>query len=284
MHPTLLHLGHITLPTFGLLAAVGLMAALSLALRCAPLVHLEPDTLWNTTLFAVIAAFVLSRLLLVVTNLHSFLSYPILILTLPSLTGLGLLLTGVAVVVYLRLRRLPIVAVLDAWSAPATLLWAFLALGHLAEGSDPGLPSRAPWAVRILPDPDLQQPIGLFAALAAILFTGVLFRYLRRSDTPGNTAALALFFVGTAQFLLSFLRQPFPYAPDAPAFPLDPIQLLALAMVIGACLLYLAVRSRMSRAAHPPAAPYPYTPQAASHAAPQPTPRAEPAAITGEAR
>lgn len=255
MHPTLLHLGHLTFPAFGLLAALGLMAALSLALRCAPFAHLSPDTLWNATFFAIIAAFVLSRLLLVLGNLRSFLAYPVLLLTLPSLTGLGLLLTAAATLLYLRLKRLPILRVLDAWAAPATLLWSFLALGHLAEGSDPGLPSHAPWAVRVPPDPDLQQPIGLFAALAAIALAAVLYRHLRQSHRPGATSALALFLSGLVQFFLTFLRQPFPYAPEAPAFPLDPLQLLALAMIVTAGLLdLLSANSRTNSAEPLPAA------------------------------
>ena len=237
MHPTLLHLGHLTLPTFGLLAALGLIAALSLALRCAPLAGLLPDTLWSASLFAAIAAFVLSRLLLIATDLHSFLSYPILLLTLPSLTGIGLLLTALATLVYLRLRQIPILSALDAWAPPATLLWAFLAIGHLAEGSDPGLPSRAPWAVRIPPDPDLQQPVALFAAITALALTALLFRHLRHAHAPGQIASLALLLAGLAQFLLTFLRQPYPYPTDAPALPLDPIQFLALGMVASAGLL-----------------------------------------------
>jgi len=238
VHPNLLHIGHLELPTFGLLAALGLMVALWLALRCAPAAGLAPDALWNATLFAVVAAFVLSRLILVGTNFRSFLSYPVLLLMLPSLTGLGLLLTAVATIVYLRVRGLPMAAVLDAWAAPATLLWAFLALGHLAEGSDPGLPSRAPWAVRVGADPDLQQPVGLIAAAAAAGLTVLLRRHLGRAHRPGMTAGLGLGLAGVVQFLLTFLRQPYPYAPDALNFLLDPIQFVALGMVVAGSLLY----------------------------------------------
>ncbi len=239
------------MPTFGLLAAAGLVGALWLASRCAPYAGLAPDTMWNATFFSALAAFVLSRLLLVATNLRSFVSYPILVLTLPSLTGIGLLLTAIATLLYLRLKRIPVLPALDAWAAPATLLWAFLALGHLAEGSDPGLPSRAPWGVRVGADPDLQQPVGLFTAMLAVAITAVLFRYLRRTHTAGVVAALALLLMGTAQFLLSFVRQPYPYAPDAPAFPLDPIQFLALAMFVAGGLLYAYTGSRGSSSASP---------------------------------
>ncbi len=243
MHPVLLHLGRTTLPTFGLFAALGLMLALSLTLRSAPLAGLSPDALWNATLFLIAAAFLLTRLLLIAANLHSFLHYPVLVLTRPSLTPTSLLLTAVATLAYLKLSRLPLLPTLDAWAAPATLLWAFLALGHLAEGSDPGLPSRAAWAVRIPPDPDLQIPVSLFVALAALLLTALLLRQLRRPHLPGRIAALALALSGLAQFLLSFLRQPYTYDPNLPGLPLDPIQILALAMLLLAGVLALITTS-----------------------------------------
>ena len=45
MHPYLLHSGHLLLPTYGVLAALGLMAALTLSLRTAATVGLPMDKL-----------------------------------------------------------------------------------------------------------------------------------------------------------------------------------------------------------------------------------------------
>ena len=115
MHPYLLHSGHLLLPTFGVLAAVGLMAALTLSLRTAAIVGLDPDKLWNAGLVALLSAFVLSRLLLIVANPRSFIAYPVLLLTLPSLNALGIALTIIATTIYLRLRHLPLLDTLDAW-------------------------------------------------------------------------------------------------------------------------------------------------------------------------
>ena len=165
MHPTFLHIGFLTIPTFGILAAAGLMLALTLSLRTALAVGLRPERLWNAGLFAIIAAFVLSRLLLVATNLHTFFSYPILLLMVPSLTPLGLLLTVVVTAIYLRVSQLPLLATLDAWAPCATLAWSFLALGHFAEGSDPGLPSTLPWAMPNVPgSPFRLHPVALYVS------------------------------------------------------------------------------------------------------------------------
>ena len=158
MHPYLLHSGHLLLPTFGVLAAVGLMAALTLSLRTAAIVGLDPDKLWNAGLFTLLSAFALSRLLLIIANPHSFLAYPILLLMVPSLNAAGILLTVIATAIYLRLRHLPLLDTLDAWAPCATLTWAFLALGHFAEGTDAGLPTTLPWGMAIPPAPPASTP------------------------------------------------------------------------------------------------------------------------------
>ncbi len=247
MHPTFLHLGFLTIPTFGLLAAVGLVLALWLSLRTATIVGLDRDRLWNAGLFAIIAAFVLSRLLLVATNLKTFLAYPILLLMVPSLTPLGLLLTAIATAIYLRTRSLPFLAVLDAWAPCATLAWAFLALGHFAEGSDPGLPSTLPWAVPI-PSTSLRiHPVALYAALAAACVTALLFIHLPHRRRAGDTFAVSLFFTGLTQFFLTFLRQP-TYSESNPGTLLDPIQWVALGMIVTAALLWQQPRRLVAHA------------------------------------
>ncbi len=216
MHPTLLHFGHLTLPTFGALAALGLMLALTLSERTARTLHLPPEPIWNAGIFSILAAFLSSRLLLLAAHFATFARFPILLLTVPSLTPAGLILTLAATLLWLRAHRLPILRTLDAWAPSATLLWFFLALGHYFEGSDPALYPH-------------HQP-ALYAAISAAILTLIL---LRRPSAP-----LALAATGLTQFLITFLRQPYPEEP-IPALPLDPIQYAALAMLTAALILHL---------------------------------------------
>lgn len=247
MHPSLLHIGFLTIPTYGLLAAIGLMLALVLSLRTAAVVGLSPDRVWSAGLFTLIAAFVLSRLLLVVENLHTFLSFPILLLMVPSLTPLGLVLTAIASLIYLRTRSLNILSTLDAWAPCATLAWVFLALGHFAEGSDPGLPSNLPWAVA-LPSSSLRlHPVAIYVALVAALLTAMLLIQLPRRRRAGDTAAIALAASGLAQFLLSFLREP-AYYENTLGRLLDPIQWVALGMIVVAAILWRQPRREIQNA------------------------------------
>jgi phosphatidylglycerol:prolipoprotein diacylglycerol transferase len=239
VHPYLLHSGHLLLPTFGVLVALGLMAALTLSLRTAAIVGLSPDKLWDAGLFTLLSAFVFSRLLLIAANLHNFLAYPILLLTVPSLTSTGILLTILATLIYLRLHHLPILDTLNAWSPCATLIWVFLALGHFAEGSDAGLPTTLPWALAIPPDHTHLHPVALYAAIAATLLTLFLFHQLKHSPRSANTFVTALATAGTIQFLLTFVRQPYPYTSSTLYTTLDPIQWIALGMIVVAAVLVL---------------------------------------------
>jgi phosphatidylglycerol:prolipoprotein diacylglycerol transferase len=165
----------------------------------------------------------------------------------PSLTPLGLALTAVASLVYLRTRSIDILSTLDAWAPCATLAWAFLALGHFSEGSDPGLPSRLPWAVA-LPSSSLRlHPVAIYAAIVAMLLTAMLLVQLPRRRRAGDTAAIALAVSGVAQFLLSFLREP-AYYENALGRLLDPIQWVALGMMVAAGLLWQQPRREVRHA------------------------------------
>jgi phosphatidylglycerol:prolipoprotein diacylglycerol transferase len=227
LHPYLFHAGHLFLPTFGVLAAVGLMLALALSAHTAALAGASPDAVWDAGLLAVVAAFVCSRLLLVVAHLDAFRRYPVLLLAVPSLTPAGLLLTGVLVYLYLRRRGLRVLQVLDAWAPCVTLLWMFLALGHFAEGSDPGVPTGVPWGLR-LGGADRVHPIALYAAMLAAVLTLGLYSRLKDKQRVGGTAGTGLALAGVCQFVLSFWRQP-----GNPLWRgLDELQVVALGMIV----------------------------------------------------
>jgi phosphatidylglycerol:prolipoprotein diacylglycerol transferase len=251
MHPILLHFGRFILPTYGVLATIGLIAALSLSLRTATFAGIDPDGLWDAGVFLIVSAVILSRLVLVVENFKSFVSYPFVVLTLPSLTATVILLSLIATGLYLSFKHLPILSTLDAWASCATLAWVFLALGHLAEGSDPGLPTNVPWKILSPTGGAYLHPVAVYAALAALGITVITLRYLRRKPQPGRTSALALALSGITQFLITFLRHP-TQALDAPNTLiniLDPIQWASLAMLIAAGIIYL-LNSSPSRERH----------------------------------
>ncbi|HVG27885.1 MAG TPA: prolipoprotein diacylglyceryl transferase family protein [Acidobacteriaceae bacterium] len=234
-------LRHPFLSPYPPIATAGVFAALWLSQRSARRLGLSPAALWDAGVFALVATVVLSRLLgvaLLVAIGHGHLTLSLWdALRLSSVSYLSLLLTGFAVLLWLRWRGVPILRSLDAWAAPAALLWAAIHLAEAASTPHPALPTSLPWGVRAagLPGSLRVHPVGLYAAVIGFLLCLALLRLLRSPLPPGTLAALALLAGGLAVFFLDMLQ-----LPDSSTGPLDTTQWIALAAILSAgCLLAL---------------------------------------------
>jgi phosphatidylglycerol:prolipoprotein diacylglycerol transferase len=202
---------------------------------------LDPEKIWNAGLFSILSAFVVSRLLLVVFNMRSFLAYPLLLLALPSLTYTGVWITCLLTYVYLRWKRLALLPVLDAAAPCAALVWMVLSVGHFVEGTDAGMPTRLPWGIVTPGDTVLGRvhPVQLYTAAVALLLGVALLWMLPQRVRQGDAAVLLLMAGGMADFLLSFLRQPVETMGDT---WLDPVQTVALLLMLGGGVLFVTRR------------------------------------------
>lgn len=227
-----LRVGPLRFSAYGVCAAVGLVAALGLSQRTAPLAGLREDALWDAGIFTATAAFVLSRLLLILRDPQAFLQLPLVVLALPSYTYLGMLLTALVVMVYVRWRKLPLLRVMDAAAPCAALLAAALSLGHFLEGTDAGMPTRMPWGVASAMG--RVHPVQLYALAAAPALGVLLWRRLRRPHRPGMVASVALLSGGLLVFVLDMFTQP--TEPLGGGW-LDPGQWVALAAMVAGVVL-----------------------------------------------
>ena len=212
------------------------MAALTLSQMTARLVKLEAAAVWDTGLVVVLAAFVISRLLLVAGNFRSFLASPLLVLTLPSLNDTGVLLTAIFAVGYLRWKKLPLLTFLDAMAPCFALVWAFLSLGNLLEGTRDGMPTSSIFSVGDVVAGRV-HPVEFYTMVAGIVLCGVLIRTLPRWHHAGLGCALGLVLAGAAIFVIDFLRLP---SELFTAAMLDPVQWLGLAMITAGSALFIA--------------------------------------------
>jgi phosphatidylglycerol:prolipoprotein diacylglycerol transferase len=237
MVPRVLRVGPLRLPMYGVCAAVGLIAALGLSLRTARQVGLAAEQVWDAGLFAVVAAFVVSRLLLIAGDVHAFVRLPLVMLALPSFTYAGMALTAAGVVAYLRWNRLAVLKVEDAWAPCAAVLAAMLSLGRFFEGTELGMPTRLPWGtVAAGSGGSLRlHPVAIYATVASVVLLGLLMGLLKRKMRDGMVAGVALVAGGAAGFLLDMVTQPVEMRGSA---WLDPQQWLAVgAMLAGGWML-----------------------------------------------
>jgi phosphatidylglycerol:prolipoprotein diacylglycerol transferase len=225
--PGMLRIGSMRVPVFGVLAALGVIAALLLSQYTARFVSVTPGQLWDAGMTVVVAAFVASRLLLIAASPHTFATYPMTVILLPSLTPLAMVWAGLTTYVWLRWKKLRVLDVMDAWAPCACVLGAVLAVAHFIEGTDAGMPTRLPWGVVTPGDHVLGrvQPVEIYALLLWLAIGAWSLRVLMRRGRAGEAAAWVLVLGGVAEFLLDMLRQPVESQGSA---WLDPAQYVAI--------------------------------------------------------
>jgi len=240
--PGMLRIGSMRVPVFGLLAALGVIAALLLSQYTARFVGIAPGLLWDAGMTVVVAAFVASRLILIAAAPHTFTTFPMMVLLLPSLSPLGMLLAGLATYAWLRWKKLPLLQVLDAFAPSACLLAAVLALAHFVEGTAAGMPTRLPWGVVTPGDHILGKvhPVQIYALLLWLAIGAWALRVLTQGKRRGEAAAWVLTLGGVVTFLLDMLRQPVESQGSA---WLDPAQYVAIVAILAGFVVGFWFRS-----------------------------------------
>jgi len=218
VHPVLFHFGSVFIPTYGALAAGGVMLALFLAQRTARIVAVDPGQIWNLCVISLFTALAGERILLVVANFSILRIHPSWLLGLamvhhPLLAGVGALVGGGSAWLYARWQKLAILTVADALAAPLTLGLAFEQLGALMAGSGYGTDAAAslPWAVTYTslyaarwsgtPLGTPLHPVQAYAALAFFPLTVFLLVFLPLRRQSGDIAGLCLMGLGVAIYL-----------------------------------------------------------------------------------
>src|SRR5579884_486857 len=172
MHPVLFHLGGVTVYTYGVLVATGVLIGLWVARRQARRAGLDPERIWNLGIYMVLAALVTAKLWLVVLYWSYYVEHPRELFALSTLQSGGVFYGGflgaVAVLLlYCWRQRLPVLAVGDVFAPALALGQAGLApvgrhvhqpagraaRGHAARGASASNPAlRSLRRISQLPD------------------------------------------------------------------------------------------------------------------------------------
>lgn len=234
---------------YGLILVVAAGVAVRFAQREGHRRGMSPQLVSDAVIWAGAAAIVGGRVLYVVQNEIGFLAdHPahLLMVWMGGLSFYGGLLAGlVALVVFARRRRLPVLAVLDVAAPAAAIGQAIGHLGCLIGGDSYGIPADVPWAV-VYTNPAAMAPQGIplhpaqayEAILLGLLFVGLWLgreRLGRRGE--GTVAAVYLLGLAAIRFGLFYLR-------DEPAvlFGLKTAQLIGVGIAAFAIAVLIAAR------------------------------------------
>lgn len=218
MFPELLHVGSFSLPTYGVLLAIGFFAALALLRRRAPKFGLSPEGATDVGVAMLLWGLVGSKLLLILVEWPHYVTSWAAAKELIRSAGVfygGLIGALLAAVWVLRRRRIDFFSFADAAAPSVALGQSIGRLGCLSAGCCWGAPTHVPWAITFtnpLAERNVGTPLGvplhptqLYEALGTALLCIVLVAFERRSFS-GETFARYLVGYGALRFVIEIFR------------------------------------------------------------------------------
>lgn len=270
MHPVLFHIGSLVVPSYGALAAFGVLLALALLLRTSRIAGVDSGKVWNLSILSLFAALAAARLLLVLANWSVLRLHPAWLLGIamvhhPLLAGTGALAGAACAWWFARRSKLPLAATADALASPLALGLAFEQLGAFAAGSGYGVEAGQGfrWAVTYT-DPMAMiwsgaplgvplHPVQIYAALAFLALAVLLLVWLPVERRKGDVAGLGSMGAGFAIYLTELWRDPAGRGALLHG-ALDGPQIAAILLVIGGALMLRERKSTRASAGEAPSA------------------------------
>ena len=235
MLPVLLRLGPITLHTYGLMVACGFLAGVAVARRTFAAANLPPALVDRLAVMLLLSGLLGARIMFfAVDGFVGLANDPLAFFRIweGGLVFYGGVIGGlIALVIFSRRSRIPLIVLTDAF-APALLIGhAFGRLGCFSAGCCYGkISGRWPGVIFTSPDTLAPRFVALIptqlyeAAAVTLLFFGAMI-YLRTRPPAGRMTIYYLLTYSVERFLMEFLRGD---DRGAPIFGLSPSQMVSL--------------------------------------------------------
>jgi len=217
MHPILLTIGSISFHSYGLMVALGFAAGLFLTIHFAGKEGIAAEIILDLAIYVIISAIIGARLFYVLGQPEYFLASPVEIIMLQN-GGLvflgGLLLSILTIIIYARVKALPVLKLLDAITPGTILGYCIGRIGCFLNGCCFGLPTKLPWGITFptssladfyFPGKSL-HPTQLYSSLIMLGAFAVLVLISRSKKFDGQVLCWGLILYSVYRFLIEFLR------------------------------------------------------------------------------
>jgi len=221
MCPRLFTIGSFSLPTYGLLVALGFLLGITLAGKLARRTKVDPTHVSNLGVYLALSAIVGAKVFLILANWRYYSGDWSRLFSLSALQAggvfygglLGALLTAF---LYTRKYHLPGLLTADIFAPAVAAGHAVGRLGCFAAGCCWGRETDVPWAV-VFSDPFAHQntgvPLGLhvhptqlYESFGTALIAFYLYRYFQKSHPPGAVIGRYLILYSSFRFVVEFFR------------------------------------------------------------------------------
>jgi phosphatidylglycerol:prolipoprotein diacylglycerol transferase len=251
--PHLFHIGSFALPTYGVMAALGMTAGLYVIFRLARFRGLDPDQMWNLGGIAAFSGILGSKLLMIGVDWRDYLAQPGRIFSMETLQSGGVFSGGLLLAIacswwYVRREKIPFLSAADVFAPGVALGHAFGRIGCLSAGCCYGRASNVPWAITFhnpwaaeysgTPLNQPLQPTQLYEFVAELINFFLLYWLCKRKKFEGQIIALFMIIYGTERYIFEFFRGD-PGRGEVFGGLMTGTQLIALGLVVSGFLIYL---------------------------------------------
>ncbi len=226
-----LHLGPITIQSFGVLAAAGVALASWFLVRESRRAGLDPAPMRDAPVWALAGGLIGGHLMHVLLyhpeELHGWQILKIW----DGLSSTGGVLGGtLALVLWFRLRHRRFTDYADVFALAVAPGWAVARLGCFSVHDHPGTLTSFPLAVRF--PGGARHDLGLYDALLLGAITAILFGLSRRDRLTGRLLPLLALLYSIGRFFLDFLRATDVAYADARYAGLTPAQFVCMGLFV----------------------------------------------------
>ena len=221
MHPILFKIGSFQLPTYGVLLATALIAALYTVVRLGRREGMDTGRLVDFSTWIIVTALLGAKLLMILTEWSFYSAHPGQIFSKATLEAGGGFYGGFIAATffsiwYIRTYKLPFWKVFDIYAPAIALGQSIGRLGCFSAGCDYGVPSHSFWAITFTSEFSHRMtgvPLGIplfpwqiVASITMLCIFGILIWRFRHKTRDGEIFLLYIVLYAVARFSLEFLR------------------------------------------------------------------------------
>ncbi len=239
MYPEIFSIGSITVHSYGLMIALGILVIAAALYREAPRESIDPDHILEAIIIAAFSGLIGARILYMLINWSYYSTQPASAFF-TRFEGLsffgGLFCATILVYLWSRWRGIGFLKLADLLAPYLALGYAFGRVGCFLNGCCYGLVTDLPWALPAgLADDLPRHPVQLYAAFGAILMFIVLKKLRHLRPFVGFVTVSLFGLYGLLRFTTEFFRQE-----EAAWLGLTAAQLFSLGLIL-ASLIFIAV-------------------------------------------
>ncbi|MFH1428110.1 MAG: prolipoprotein diacylglyceryl transferase [Candidatus Margulisiibacteriota bacterium] len=210
MHRELIHIGNITLYSYGTMVALGFFLATAWAYSRAKNEGISSESVLSQVIWVIVSGIIGARLFYVIQFWPQFQDAPLQVLNIRGggLVFYGGLISGLgAIILFSRINKLSVLKVFDL-AAPATVLgYGIGRVGCFLNGCCYGKPTTMPWGVRFDHLLEARHPTQLYASVTALVIFGFLVYLSSRKKYDGQIIFWGVVLHSTYRFLIEFIRE-----------------------------------------------------------------------------